>query len=274
VIVAIGGGRGLATSLQALRRITDDVTAVVSVADDGGSTGRLRRSTAQAAPGDLRKCLVALAEPGSALAAAMEFRFDEGELDGHAMGNLLLSALSEVAGGLTPAVAELGRMLGVRGRVLPATDEPVDLVATTTDGRRVEGQVQVMGTSGIDRVELTPSPPRVAAEVLERIAAADLVVLGPGSLYTSVLAAAVPLVDAITESRHLLYVCNLAPQDGETAGYSVDDHVAALHRHGLRPDAVLSDPALAAPGGVVHDPLRLEAAIRDRLAKWVPDLVP
>lgn len=282
MIVAVGGGRGLAASLGALRRITDDITAVVSVADDGGSTGRLRRSTAQAAPGDLRKCLVALAEPNSALARSMEFRFDEGELDGHALGNLLLSAMSEVCGGLTAALGELGDLLGVRGRVLPATVEPVDLVAVTVDGREVRGQVAVMGTSGIDRVSLTPPHAHVAPDVLERIAAAELIVLGPGSLYTSVLAATA--VPAVTEaigrsSAHLVYVCNLRPQEGETAGYGVADHVAALHRHGLYPATVLYDPTMAGAEGVagavaarlavagsnVHDPHLLEQALRSLL---------
>lgn len=279
----MGGGHGLAASLRALRRITDDVTAVVSVADDGGSTGRLRRSSAQVAPGDLRKCLVALAEPNSALARAMEFRFDEGELDGHALGNLLMSAMSEVCGGMAPAIGELGELLGLRGRVLPATVEPVDLVAMTRSGRQVRGQVAVMGTPDVDRVWLSPRDAHVAPDVLGAIAAADLVVLGPGSLYTSVLAATA--VTAVTEAiaaapGHLVYVCNLRPQEGETAGYGVADHVAALGRHGLRPDTVLYDPAeigsaegvpgavavrLAAADTNVHDPVLLESAVRSVL---------
>ena len=290
-IVAVGGGHGLAASLRALRRITDDVTAVVSVADNGGSTGRLRRSMSQAAPGDLRKCLVALAEPNSALARAMEYRFDEGELDGHALGNLVLSAMSEVCGGLPLALDELGALLGVKGRVLPATVEPVDLLAVTTDGREVRGQVAVMGTSDIDRVSLLPSDAHVAPDVLDRIAVADLIVLGPGSLFTSVLAAtAVPaLTEAISGARaHLLYICNLHPQEGETSGFGVAEHVAALERHGLRPDSVLYDPTLpggdAVPGAVaarlattesnVHDPDLLERALRAQLARWAPNLVP
>jgi len=275
--VAIGGGRGLATSLRALRTLTDDLTAVVSTADDGGSTGRLRRSTSQAAPGDLRKCLVAMAEPNSALARAMQFRFDEGELDGHALGNLVLSAMTEVCGGLIPALDELSKLLGVRGRVLPATVEHVDLVATTTDGRRVEGQVAIMGTPGIDRVRLSPSDAHVAPDVLEAIASADVIVLGPGSLYTSVLAATA--VPAVTEALaaapgHLMYVCNLAPQQGKTEGYGVAEHVAALARHGLNPRTVIDDPTLAADGGDVHDPRLLAGAIRDRLAIGTQNLIP
>lgn len=275
--VAIGGGRGLATSLRALRTLTDDLTAVVSTADDGGSTGRLRRSTSQAAPGDLRKCLVAMAEPNSALARAMQFRFDEGELDGHALGNLVLSAMTEVCGGLIPALDELSKLLGVRGRVLPATVEHVDLVATTIDGRRVEGQVAIMGTTGIDRVQLSPRDARVAPDVLEAIASADVIMLGPGSLYTSVLAATA--VPAVTEALaaapgHLMYVCNLAPQQGETEGYGVAEHVAALARHGLNPRTVIDDPTLAADGGDVHDPRLLAVAIRDRLAIGTQNLIP
>lgn len=282
-VVAVGGGHGLAASLRAIRRITDDVTAVVSVADDGGSTGRLRRSQAQAAPGDLRKCLVALAEPNSALARSMEFRFDEGQLDGHALGNLLLSAMTEVCGGLTSALDELGTLLGVRGRVLPATVEPVDLVAMTFDGVQVRGQVAVMGTKGIDRVSLVPAEAHVAPDVLERIAAADLIVLGPGSLFTSVLAAtAVPAVTAAIAAApgRLVYVCNLRPQEGETEGFGVGDHVEALARHGLRPEVVLHDPAIGGADGVpgatavrlaatdtnVHDPHLLARALSAQLA--------
>lgn len=279
-IVAIGGGHGLAASLRALRRITHHLTAVVSVADNGGSTGRLRRSSAQVAPGDLRKCLVALAEPNSALARSMEFRFGEGELDGHAVGNLLLSAMTEVCGGLTLALDELSSLLGVTGRVLPATVEPVDLVAFTDDGALVRGQVAVMGTTGIDRVMLAPAQPHVAPNVLALIEAAELIVLGPGSLFTSVLAATA--VPAVTEAigradAHVLYVCNLRPQEGETSGYGVDDHVAALMRHGLTPDTVLYDPseiggAEGVPGAIsarlaatdtnMHDSYLLEQALR------------
>lgn len=286
-IVAVGGGHGLAASLAALRRITDELTAVVSVADDGGSTGRLRRSSAQVAPGDLRKCLVALAAPNSALARSMEFRFDEGELDGHAVGNLLLSAMTEVCGGLMPALDELSTMLGIRGRVLPATVEPVDLVAVTHGGHQVRGQVAVMGTSDIDRVWLQPAHAHVAPDVLAAIEAAELIVLGPGSLFTSVLAAtAVPaLTEAIGEaSAHLVYVCNLRPQEGETSGYGVADHVRALERHGLRPQTVLYDPGeiggadgvegavsarLAATETNVHDPYLLEVALRAVLTTQV-----
>ena len=195
--------------------------------------------------------------------------------------------MSEVCGGLTLALDELGELLGVKGRVLPATVEAVDLVAITTDGRQVRGQVSVMGTSGIERVWLTPPHAHVAPDVLESIRRADLIVLGPGSLFTSVLAAtAVPAVSSAIRdaSAHLVYVCNLRPQDGETAGYGVTDHVAALARHGLTPDTVLYDPneigaadgvlgavpaRLAAADTNVHDSYLLEMALRSVLqAQW------
>lgn len=272
-IAAIGGGHGLATTLRAVRNITPDVTAVVSVADDGGSTGRLRRSSDQVAPGDLRKCLVALAEPGSALAAAMEYRFADGELDGHAMGNLLLSAMARTSD-LSDALGELGRLLGVRGRVLPSTATPVHLVATTTDGTRVEGQVAVMATAGIDVVALEPEP-EPHPEAVERISSADVVLLGPGSLYTSVLAAALPVVNAIAAAPHVIYIANLRPQEGETSHYGTADYVAALHRHGIDPDVVIDDPSLATSADAfVHDFSRLEAEIRAQLARWAQNLIP
>ena len=282
-IVAIGGGRGLAASLGALRRVTDDVTAVVSVADNGGSTGRLRAAQDQPAPGDLRKCLVALADPASPLAKSLEYRFDEGELRGHALGNLLLGAMTDSCGGLVEAIRELEALLGVVGRVCPATVKPVDLVATTTDGATVRGQVDVMATFDIDRVSLEPAETPADLGVIEALGRADLIVLGPGSLFTSVLAAAaVPDIgDAIRSSgAPLAYICNLRPQPAETAGYGVAKHLDALGRHGLEPAHVLFDPAtigeagevvgarphgLADASGEVHDADLLEKALRSLL---------
>lgn len=285
-VVAIGGGHGLAATLRALRQVTTDITAVVSVADNGGSTGRLRATSDQPAPGDLRKCLVALSEADSALAQSMEYRFSGGELDGHALGNLLLAAMSEVTGGLSAALIELAALLGITGQVVPATVEGVELTAVTTDGRVVRGQVEVMGTRGIDRVVLRPADPEVSAAAVEAIGRADIVVLGPGSLYTSVLAAtAAPAITrAIQESpATVVYICNLRPQESETSGYSVRDHVAALARHGIVPDVVLFDPeligdavgvegaiaaSLVAQDTAVHDPALLAGTIASNAESW------
>lgn len=284
-IVAIGGGHGLAASLRALKTLTRHVTAVVSVADDGGSSGRLRAAHEQAAPGDIRKCLLALADEESVIARTVAYRFDEGELEGHAFGNLLLSALNAVCRNLPDAVDEAGRILGITGRVLPATMQPVQLVAETFDGVEVRGQVEVMGTRGVHTVRLEPVDSKPPYSALDALEVADLVVLGPGSLYTSVLAAAVSpgLVDAIGSSpARVVYVCNLHPQPGEAEGYGVAEHVEALRRHGLHPDHVLYDPdtigtadgvegavavPLASANGRTHDPERLAYAVRDLLAR-------
>jgi uncharacterized cofD-like protein len=282
-VVAVGGGHGLAATLQAVRRWTDDVVAIVSVADDGGSSGRLRSSADRPAPGDLRKAAAALAAHDSPLAAALEHRFEGGELEGHAFGNLLIAALSGVSTDLVAALDEVVHLTGGVGRVLPATLEGVVLVAEVRGGGEVVGQVNVMGTVDIERLRFEPSDPEVPKEAVSAIEEADLVVLGPGSLYTSVLAAAAPpsIRDAMVEAQApLVYVCNLHPQERESEGMDVAGHVAALARHGIEPDVVLFDPEqigpaegvrgargvrLARPNGAAHDPELLAAAL-ERIA--------
>ncbi len=282
-VVAVGGGHGLAASLRAVRRYAGTIDAVVTVADDGGSTGRLRAAAQRPAPGDLRKCLVALADPGSRLAAAMEHRFDAGELAGHAFGNLLILALAESGGELVPALDEVARLIGAEGRVLPATTEVVALCAQLRGHDTVEGQVAIGDRADVSTVSLDPPDPPACPEAIGAIGAADQIVLGPGSLYTSVLAAvAVPGIGAALAdcTAQVVYVCNLRPQIPETAGYGVGDHVAALERHGIRPDVVLYDPSsigdaegvpgavpveVARPSGLAHDPERLGDALA---ARW------
>lgn len=280
-VVAIGGGHGLAASLRAVRRYTDRVTAVVSVADDGGSSGVLRECLHIIPPGDLRKCLVALADPGSALARAFEYRFEDDTLRGHALGNLLLAGLMDAGGGAIAALDEACRLLGATGRVLPATEEQVQLKADAAGGP-VAGQVAVMGTGQIRRVSLVPADPPAPGAVLEAIDRADQVVLGPGSLFTSVLAAvAVPDIRrALAETAApLVYVSNLRPQVPESEGFTVGMHVDALAAHGVQVDTVLCDTAgialgrvdgvpvvdtlLARPNGRAHDADRLAAALGD-----------
>lgn len=269
-VVAIGGGHGLAATLRSVRRYAGSVTAVVSVADDGGSTGRLRAAKDQPAPGDLRKSLVALADPASPLAVALDHRYDGGELDGHAFGNLMILSMAEALGGLVPALDEIGRLTGAAGRVLPATCEAAHLSAES-DGGVVEGQVEISLTPGIHTVAVDPhvvaSPEAVAA-----LEAADQIVLGPGSLFTSVLAAAVVpgIREAIERSNAaLVYVCNLRPQLAETDGYDLGAHVDALARHGLVPDVVLVDPAMTAGGDTgdvdgIDGPVVLERPLANR----------
>jgi uncharacterized cofD-like protein len=279
-VVAIGGGHGLAATLRAARRYTDDVTAVVSVADDGGSSGRLREMLEIIPPGDLRKCLVALAEPGSLLASAFEYRFADDELAGHSLGNLVLAGLMDSAEDPVTALDEACRLLGVRGRVLPATTDRVVLKADSARGS-VAGQVAVMGTDNIHTVSLVPADPVAPIEAVEALARADQIVLGPGSLFTSVLAAvAVPGIrDAMNRSSaRKVYVCNLRPQVPETESFDVGMHLAALRAHGVVVDVALCDTKgmergdtgiavvdvpLARPNGRAHDPSLLAPALAD-----------
>lgn len=266
--MAIGGGHGLAASLRAARVYAGEVTAVVSVADDGGSSGRLRAALGIPAPGDLRRCLVALSgEPDGLWARVFEHRFDSGELDGHAVGNLVIAGLAAGTGSFTEALAEAARLVGAEGRVLPATDSPVVLKATAA-GEEVEGQLAVSLKGRISRVALVPPDPPANEEAVRAIAEADQIVLGPGSLYTSLLAAlAVPGIrDAVAKAaERTVYVANLRPQVPETDGYSTDDCVAALRSHGIEPAAVVGPEGLADETGLVHDVGRLADALADRL---------
>jgi uncharacterized cofD-like protein len=279
-VVAVGGGHGLAASLLAARHYAGSVTAIVSVADDGGSSGRLRRQFGIEPPGDLRKCLVALARDDSPLASAFEHRFEGTEDDpvGHALGNLLLAALTAVTGDLQAALDEAGRLLGAAGRVVPAATEPVVLKAEAGAGP-VEGQSAVAQTAGIERVSLVPADAAASPDAIDALARSDQVVVGPGSLFTSVLAAAaVPGIAAAISSSpgRRVYVANLRPQPAETEGYDVAAHVDALLAHGVAIDVVVADsrgialghPAipvvdvpLARPTGMAHDPARLAEAL-------------
>lgn len=283
-VVAVGGGHGLATTLRAARWYAGTISAVVSVADDGGSTGRLRAATPRPAPGDLRKCLVALAASDQPIVAAMEHRFASGELDGHAFGNLLIAALEESEGSLLAALAEAGRLLDCVGRVLPTTTVPIELSARVDSGGVVRGQVAVGERADLRTVTVEPADAPACDLAVRAVLDADQVVLGPGSLYTSVLAATAVrgIAEAVRRTgAQVVYVCNLHPQVSETAGYRVDDHVAALARHGLEPDVVLYDPStiggadhvvgarpvsISRPSGLAHDPALLGMALAATLA--------
>jgi uncharacterized cofD-like protein len=259
---------------------------VVSVADDGGSSGRLREILNVVALGDLRKCLVALAAEESALTVAFEHRFHEGELAGHALGNLILAGLVDAKGDLVAGVKAAGDLLGAVGDVLPATVERVVLKAEVEgDGEEVAGQVAVSRAVNIRTVSLVPEdagPPQLA---IDRILAADQIVIGPGSLFTSVLAVAAVegISDAVSRSRgQRVYVCNLRPQQPETAGFDVAAHLDALSRHNVTVDVVLCDTSQGMPLGrigistldipltegnaLVHSPARLAHALASLLA--------
>ena len=295
-VVAVGGGHGLAATIRAVRRYAGRTTAVVATADDGGSTGRLRDAMALPAPGDVRHCLVAMAggDPGgepTPLVDALEFRFEGTDVAGHALGNLLLAGLAAVTGDFVAAVDEASRLVGLDpdvARVLPATVEPVVLRATVAgvSGGELTGQVAISRAGGIDRVAVEPAGARAPAAAVEALVDADQIVLGPGSLYTSVLAAAVvdEVRHGIADSRgRVVYVCNLRAEGTETFGYDVADHVAALRRHGITPDVVVTQAGglplgglgelgagvevvradVARPPGVAHDGAKLAGVLAD-----------
>jgi uncharacterized cofD-like protein len=270
-----------------LREYAGEITAIVSVADDGGSSGRLRRDLDVPAPGDLRRCLVALAaEDDGPWPAAFEHRFGSGELAGHALGNLVLAGLTETLGDLTAALDEAGRLLGAVGRVLPATVGPVSMTATV-GGQRITGQTAIAGAGERDRireVRLAPPDPDASADALDAIADADQIVIAPGSLYTSIVAVlCVPGIRAAIEVARgqVVQVANLALEN-ETAGHDGADHLAAVRDHGGRVDAFLYDPdhgpdvdpkrigalgaqpiagPIVAEGGAGHDPRQLAKAL-------------
>jgi uncharacterized cofD-like protein len=282
-VVAVGGGHGTAVSLRALKQLTNEVTGVVSVADDGGSTGRLRALLDVAAVGDLRKCLGALADPANPLTESFEHRFNVGELDGHTVGNLLLVGLLDATRNLEESVRAVAQVMGVTGAIVPASCEGVVLVATTEEGQ-TRGQTKVARSTNIRRISVEPAnaaAPMVAVEDIER---ANLVVIGPGSLFTSVLAACV--IPGITQAlagtkARKVYVANLHPQIPETAEFTLDDHVEALLRHGVVPDVVLVDSQsifaeqtcsvsvviedVAGPNGLVHEAGKLAQALARQL---------
>lgn len=232
-VVVIGGGTGLSTVLRGLKEYTDNLTAVVTVFDDGGSSGRLRRELGILPPGDIRDCLVALAESEPLMTELFEYRFQGGALDGHAFGNLFIASLAGVTGDLESAVKQTSKVLNIRGHVLPSATEDVVLVADFDDGTSIEGESRItMAGKRIRRVALKPSDVAPVPEVLQAIAEAELIVLGPGSLYTSVIPNLLVrgVADALRANRHALrvYVCNVMTQPGETDSFSASDHVRGL----------------------------------------------
>lgn len=273
-VVALGGGHGLSASLAALRRVVEDLTAVVTVADNGGSSGRLRREFGVLPPGDLRQALSALCgddDWGRTWARVLQHRFaSDGEMDEHALGNLLIVTLWELLGDHVDGLDWVSRLLGAQGRVLPMAVTPLDITATVLGIDPVQpdalttvrGQVEVASTTGqVTAVQLDPHDPPACPEALDAVRAADWVVLGPGSWFTSVIPhLLVPeLRDSLVTSRaRTLVVLNLAPQPGETDGFSPEQHLEVLCAHApdLTLDAVLADRA------AVPDLRRLTAACR------------
>lgn len=259
-IAALGGGTGLAALLRGLKYGAGHLTAIVTVGDDGGSSGRLREELGMLPPGDIRNCLVALADDESLMGRLFQYRFSDGDLSGHSFGNLFLAAMTEVAGGFDTAIEESSQVLKIGGKVMPSTLEAVRLWAEKADGERVCGETSISaGDVACRRMWLEPMSPAAHAPAVEAISEADLIVLGPGSLFTSVLPhLAVPgLAEAVARSAaRRVYICNVMTQPGETNGFDAADHVAAI--------------LAAAPGSidavVVHDG-DLSAEAIDRYAR-------
>lgn len=237
-IVCLGGGTGLSILLRGLKEYSDNITAIVTVADDGGSSGRLRRDLGVIPPGDLRNCIAALADAEPLMTRLFQYRFPEGSgegLEGHSFGNLFIVAMSDITGSMEEAIRETGRVLAVRGRILPSTLEDIRLAALTSGGEVIRGESKI--TSALQQIRqltLEPQRPPAYPDTINAITNADVLVVGPGSLYTSVLPnLLVPdLRVAFQESQAMkIYVSNVATQHGETDHYSVQDHVRTITEH-------------------------------------------
>ncbi len=233
-IVAVGGGTGLSTLLRGIKRHSGNVTALVTVADDGGSSGRLREEYQVLPPGDFRQCLTALADVEPLMTELFQYRFQEGSLSGHSFGNLFIMAMSDITGDFEHALRESGRVLAVRGQIVPSTLETVTLCAISGEQVLVGESKVPTGREPIQRVFLVPEHPRLNPEAQLAIMNAEMVVVGPGSLYTSLLPNL--LVEGMIETLRAspaikVYVCNVATQPGETTGYAVHDHVETLERY-------------------------------------------
>ncbi|MDO7787921.1 uridine diphosphate-N-acetylglucosamine-binding protein YvcK [Desulforamulus aquiferis] len=234
-IVVIGGGTGLSSLLKGLKEYTSNITAIVAVTDDGGSSGRLRDNLGILPPGDIRNCVVALADRETLMEEVLQYRFTTGELAGHNLGNLLLAGLNNVSGGFDGAVQALSKVLAIRGQVLPSTLENVVLGAELADNSVTYGECNI-SSSGckIKRVFLKPAVCSPMPEALAAIQEADAIILGPGSLYTSVIPNLLVqgVADAIKESSaHKIYICNIMTQPGETRGYSAYNHLMSIFEH-------------------------------------------
>jgi uncharacterized cofD-like protein len=234
-IVTIGGGTGLSNLLRGLKQYSSNITAIVTVADDGGSSGRLRREIGILPPGDIRNCLAALADEEKLLTELFQYRFQAGDgLSGHSFGNLFLTAMTEVTGDLERAIAASSKVLAIRGKVLPSTLEQVILYARLSDGRLIEGESNITKAGGkIDKIGCSPSNPPALPAAIKALEEADYIIIGPGSLYTSVIPNL--LIPQIRETLlnakvPKIYICNIMTEPGETDGYTVSDHLRALNR--------------------------------------------
>ncbi|NLM40417.1 MAG: uridine diphosphate-N-acetylglucosamine-binding protein YvcK [Firmicutes bacterium] len=235
-IVVIGGGTGLSTMLRGLKEYSANITAIVTVADNGGSSGRIRDELGILPPGDIRNTVIALADTEPLMEKLFQYRFSWGEgLKGHSFGNLFLAAMADITGDFEESIKEFSKVLAVRGKVLPSTLATVQLKAEYTDGTETVGEAEIpQPGKEISRVSLVPSEVKAVPEAVQAILDADLIVLGPGSLYTSVIPNLLvdPIVEALEQAEAIkVYVCNVMTQPGETTGFSASDHVYALLKH-------------------------------------------
>lgn len=245
-VVAFGGGTGMAALLSGLKHYTDNITAVVTVTDNGGSSGRLRNDFDMVAPGDIRNCLIALADVDPLIRDVFQYRFHEAEFKGHCFGNLFITVLTRVMGNFGDSIREMNRILGVKGHVVPAAADKVSLVAHHPDGTKSTGEVLIsQSQKPIDRVELRPAPVLLSPEIRRAVEEAEIFLFGPGSLFTSVIPNL--LLDGIVETINAngsprVYIGNIMTQPGETDGYRLSDHIDALRRHVGKdfPDCVLA----------------------------------
>lgn len=273
-IVAIGGGTGQSTLLRGLKEVSSNITAVVTVADDGGSSGMLRAELGVPPVGDIRNCIAALADAEPTMTKLMQYRFPIKEaqpgIAGHALGNLLIAAMADITGDFEEGVRQINRVLAVRGEVVPVAAQALNLNAELADGSHLAGQSRIGESRGIRRVWLSPARVEASPEAVEAIRGADLIVLGPGSLYTSILPSLlVPGIRSALEDTGGLrvYVSNVATQLGETEGYTLSEHVAALNAHdvGHLIDVVLAndDGTARAPEGYHAEPVRVDMPASD-----------
>ncbi len=241
-VVAIGGGTGLSSLLRGIKNLVpdkiSDLSAIVTVSDNGGSSGRLREELGIPAPGDIRNCISALAEDEDILTQVFQYRFKKGEgLKGHSFGNLFLTVLTDITGSFLEAIETTSDILKIKGKIIPSTEEEVDLIAKFTDGKVIKGETQITEygkklVAKIEKIWLEPENPKAPDEAIEKIQNADLIILGPGSLFTSVIPnLLIPEIkEAVLSSKaKKLYISNVMTQFGETDNFKVSDHINAIH---------------------------------------------
>ena len=234
-VVTIGGGTGLSVLLRGLKKYPLEITAVVTVADDGGSSGKIRSDMNIPSPGDIRNVIAALSDVEPYLEKMFQYRFDSGEVKGHPVGNLMIAAMTDIHGDFSTAVKVMSRILNVRGTVLPTTNDIATLNAVLSDGEIIRGESSITKAGGvIDHVYITPSRVKPNEDVLRAIEEADYIIMGPGILYTSIIPNLVisKVSEKIRESNaKKIYVCNVMTQHGETDNYTVSDHIVAINKH-------------------------------------------